>query len=77
MTEAEAATKWCPMVRINGSTHNPVHGGGADFTITRAPQNPYCIGSACMMWRQNVALGTVPATGVPDPGGYCGLAGKP
>lgn len=64
MTEEEAKTKWCPMVRINGNA--------MDYILNRkaSDRHSYCIGSACMMWRENVDY-------LPGPHGYCGLAGKP
>lgn len=37
LTEDEAKTKWCPMVRDNGSNLNG--------------ESSRCIGSACMAWR--------------------------
>ena len=61
MTEQEAKTKWCPMVR-------------APMLIAPAiPGNKYganakCVGSDCMMWRWIDGVET-------DSGGYCGLAG--
>lgn len=40
MTEQEAKTKWCPMVRIDAIVvGDEIHRRGA------------CIGSGCMMWR--------------------------
>jgi len=44
LTEADAKTKWCPMVRMEdqyaGAAANTI---GPDFN---------CIASGCMMWRQ-------------------------
>ncbi len=67
MKESEAKTKWCPMVRY-----------GADAINKDIEDGPYyhayrCIGSDCMMWRQQRNLeddGTV--TLLVDEG-YCGL----
>lgn len=69
MTEDEAKTKWCPMVRVdlyisnrdlscvgNRSEHNTI--------------SDRCIGSACMMWRPRLIAGDAV-------GGHCGLAEKP
>lgn len=70
MTEEEAKTKWCPMVRaghVAGMAVNVEPNGDFKY-VTR------CIASDCMMWKQYV----VP-TGKKDEllaGGYCGLAGK-
>lgn len=80
MTEDEAKTKWCPMVRATmGSTlfctnrdGNLISGVIADFNVN-------CIGSACMMWRWHgavVAEGMPVVPNVPTLHGYCGLAGK-
>lgn len=41
MTEAEAKTKWCPMVRYFAAKD------------ARMPEHTLCIGSDCMMWRRN------------------------
>ena len=72
MTEATAATKWCPMVRHNpplyegaGSFNRGVQGSEAgelsgDYHCT-------CIASKCAMWRWGA--------GVNEYRGYCGLAG--
>lgn len=48
LTEDEAKTKWCPMVRhdMDGG-FNRFHSDGT------APASATCIGSACMMWRWN------------------------
>ena len=87
MTEAEAKTKWCPMVRATyfdqavglwtGPANAQSMGKVGDLLY-----GGKCIGSACMMWRwiytpspESERHGqTVPAC-VGD--GYCGLAGKP
>lgn len=81
MTESEAKTKWCPMVRITVGEGSIIANGphavinDADGFVKEVSHN--CIASACMMWRpiykdlkvdgitQSVAVG-----------GYCGLAGK-
>jgi hypothetical protein len=62
MTEDDAKTKWCPMVRM-GDMNAPtgINAGNQAGTT--------CIGSACMMWRE---YGYDKDT----EGGYCGLAGK-
>lgn len=70
MTEEEAKTKWCPMLRK-----------GPPGTSRNAPEDVpnLCIGSACMMWRK-VDLSKVPMNEIHNYGedvGYCGLAGKP
>lgn len=46
MTEGEAKTKWCPAFRgSDHGTNRPHEIGGHGF----------CIGSACMAWREVVA----------------------
>ena len=72
MTEAEAKTKWCPMVRIGihanqnhsivGNLFVPIE----DASSVRLHKASRCIASACMMWRPKYA-----AAGSP---GRCGLA---
>jgi hypothetical protein len=72
MTEQEAKTKWCPMVRhvgpkapLDSTPQDAVHNNGA-----------HCKGAQCMMWRWD-GWTTEPITdGKPDQG-HCGLAGKP
>ena len=71
MTEAEAKTKWCPMVRFNTLDINESDSNRGVFV--RSGNIQCCIASDCMMWR---------STGYTDHGmtgksGYCGLAGKP
>lgn len=66
MTEDEARTKWCPMVRF----------GEDDACSNRWTVYPNliqcrCIASDCMMWRFGPDK-----TVVGDRLGYCGLAGS-
>lgn len=69
MTEDEAKTKWCPMVKL---TITPVR-----LEDTR------CIGSDCMMWREKITNQEYDVTDDGDllvhteKEGYCGLAGNP
>ena len=87
MTEEEAKTKWCPMVRAftswwpYGADTTAPTGGAAAINRDSPNTNRYnCIGSSCMMWRTTVA---VHLTNDPikfyrkEEIGYCGLAGKP
>lgn len=63
MTEEEAKTKWCPMVRIGvgeGSSTN-LSWVSSPEDLQKADNN--CLASACMMWRETAA-----------DDGYCGLA---
>ena len=77
MTEDEAKTKWCPMVRfiavsshLNGGAQF-IHSNRNDIDTTKR----YCIGSDCMMWRlsERHYLDNVPPKSPIQ--GYCGLAG--
>lgn len=74
MTEDEAKTKWCPMVRHSGDGNqfnrgviNPINDHLHNQGILCN-----CVASACMMWQW---------TGRSEAGklitGHCGLAGKP
>jgi hypothetical protein len=70
MTEAEAKTKWCPMVRGDIGRDIGVKianrgGYGNDPDQENSQETTNCIASACMMWRAHLG------------GGSCGLAGKP
>lgn len=79
MTEEQAKTKWCPMVRAGREGANttaavnwPQDGGATVIHQEWAK----CIGSGCMMWRWNKAYDSKNEV-VIGPHGYCGLAGKP
>lgn len=85
MTEDEAQTKWCPMVRVRHVVADDDGDFGGDAvasnrTFTFTPGNGYtevitngngynCLGSGCMMWRRTTR-------DHPLIGG-CGLAGEP
>lgn len=75
MTEDEAKTKWCPMVRVASGPYVP----GTYSVGMLDNQEAKCIGSACMMWRYlNPDVGVTKQTdGTGNAHGYCGLAGKP
>lgn len=47
MTESEAKTKWCPMVR-----YQDLRAINRDACYDNS--GTHCIGSACMMWRHLV-----------------------
>ena len=66
MTETEAKTRWCPMVRVA----LPINPPPALLAAARAESVSRCIGSGCMMWRALLTQPHKPAAG------YCGLAGK-
>ena len=70
MTEEEAKTKWCPMVRFGdtGSVSNRRMNGGSGG----AGEYSRCMASSCMMWvpeRRNID-GTMTIVN----GGYCGFS---
>jgi len=67
MTEAEAKQKWCPILGLAGAVMKSTDG------------ERKCIGSACMMWReQTVNESPDLMRGVQYVTyRYCGLAGKP
>lgn len=53
-TEGEAEKKWCPMVRDSAAVGPS---GDIERSSNKMPDTgpyPYCIGSACMMWRKGV-----------------------
>jgi len=83
MTELEAKSKWCPMVRtasIICNEHNEVMDIGSSYNKVSQPEDHiippscHCIASECMMWREQRLKDEA---GVPYSIGYCGLAGKP
>ena len=54
MTEEEAKTKWCPMVRagrIGSNTTASVNWPADGGKSVEEQEWAKCIGSACMMWR--------------------------
>ena len=70
MTEAEAKTKVCPLMRPASR-------------VSQTPL-PYCVGSACMAWREtgpyrNYAGDDRAILAAKEQGvsGFCGLAGQP
>jgi hypothetical protein len=75
MTEEEAKTKWCPMVRtglVAGMAVN--HHAGS--RLDAPPQGDVhdetrCVASDCMMWRVLPIVNVLTNTN-----GYCGLAGS-
>ena len=92
MTEDEAKTKWCPMVRLGVTVGGEPAPGLNRFTNPNNMKSmdfAKCIGSACMMWRnaeseqyvngmrlQHTSTYPVEAV-VTVRHGYCGIAGKP
>jgi hypothetical protein len=73
LTETEAKTKWCPLVRAanvaepsaNAQSRNRDGSGGPS-------RSSLCIASGCMFWRfEEHSDKRI------DPRGYCGAAGKP
>ena len=82
MTEDDARTKWCPMVRqLNYVGENGGNRVGHDITSCR---HSLCIASDCMMWRtyKDKVIETdshgnaITIVSKEEEGGYCGLAGK-
>jgi hypothetical protein len=65
MTETEAKTKWCPMVRTGLTAGMSVnrHVADARGAMDGVHDETRCIGSECMMWREYRG------------NGWCGLAG--
>lgn len=69
MTEDEAKTKWCPLVRTGLTAGMSVnrHVADAPDAIDGVYDETRCRASGCMAWRRNVFRA----------GGYCGAFGKP
>ena len=70
MTEDEAKTKWCAMVRFHNGLDGDVYCSHPIGVVTDSAA--LCIASGCMMWRT-----TLHGTEGKVYEGYCGLAGKP
>ena len=88
LTEEEAKTKWCPMIRqaIIGDSVGVVFNSVHDSKDSTNTPSGNCIASACMMWRgalQRKSDGLIVAhklrvdAGDYESVGCCGLAGKP
>lgn len=80
ITDKEAQTKWCPMVRFANGTE------ATNCTVNVGRERFECIGSDCVMWRWSGthAKRHITVNGQPEllqspetRQGYCGLAGKP
>lgn len=90
MTEEDAKTKWCPLVRQLGTLRQPALPGGTDYVVAAGSQNRgyamggpldncRCIASACMAWRTGIwdhQRNLEPKDRTPGVG-YCGAFGKP
>lgn len=70
MTEDEAKTKWCPMVRYSYAGNTGI---ANNERCNRGEEHGHvnCIGSACMMWRKSNPHWEKCET---IHNGYCGLA---
>jgi len=69
MTEEEAKTKWCPMVRDVRMTNGNLEIGSG-----------YCKASGCMMWVETKPaerFGVKTGRHTASAHGYCGMGGKP
>lgn len=78
MTETEAKTKWCAMVKQ--SEHMASDGEIIATFYSNGTHDGKCIGSNCMMWRElSISFPSdEELEAAPDvASGYCGLAGKP
>jgi hypothetical protein len=88
MTEVEAKTKWCPLVRQLGTLKQPPLAGASDYVVAAGSQNRgyamggaldncRCIASECMAWRRAGKTWTDEKDGSQQQGGYCGAFGRP
>jgi hypothetical protein len=77
MTEDQAKTKWCPMVRVLVTPDNSVWQSNIltnRGVIPASDNDTLCIASDCMVW-QDTGLEKECNQSVRT--GKCGLAGKP
>ena len=72
MTEAEAKTRWCPMVRVHVVGIGNWTNRGL-FLDGKSTMPNRCIASDCMMWRFDGLRSSI----AQQEHGYCGLAGMP
>ena len=83
MTEQEAKTKWCPMVRVTMTPQDSTWQNQAMTNrmafVKHGLTESRCIASDCMMWRWGQKGAFV--NGKYDDNypvkGYCGLGGRP
>ena len=54
MTEDEAKTKWCPMVRFHNGLDGDVYCSRPTGVVTN--NSAKCIASDCMMWKWDIKL---------------------
>jgi hypothetical protein len=77
MTESEAKTKWCPLIRVGVQKENGAVACNASVQY-RNPDNCRCIASACMFWRQQIPAHRETKNHVATEAiGFCGVAGRP
>lgn len=69
MTEDEAKTKWCPMVRMDNAETEPSFNRNYGGSL---PDGSNCIASDCIMWVVETSYGVNTAINVVT-GGRCGL----
>ena len=74
MTEAEAKTKWCPMVRFVIGPQSSTWQESALDNRSGMTGESRCLASGCMAWRTHPGASDYQRA---EPTGYCGLAGKP
>ena len=68
MTEDEAKTKWCPMVRFVVSSED--QNSANRWEGCPVPEICCCLASDCMMWREQWKRAEVSSNG------YCGFSGN-
>lgn len=74
VTEAQAKTKWCPFVRIEGDNrmmNTKTSGFDEEHTFQ------HCIGANCMAWRSFSYSHVKGGDHGVEHHGFCGLAGRP
>jgi hypothetical protein len=88
MTEDEAKTKWCPLVRVGGPMQSEAEGTSANRWAGQSISAPQacdylCIASECMAWRWNGDSPAFAGAGPEDSldyssrKGFCGAFGVP
>lgn len=74
ISESEARTKWCPLVRIdaNNRLHNTKTDGFQNSELMY-----HCIAADCMGWRSFHLSHLKGTDSAQQTHGYCGFAGRP
>lgn len=76
VTEEEAKTKWCPLVRFMPESENYIPMSNREQVLTGTQgEITRCIGKDCMLFRESTKPYAPPGAPPAEPTYYCGLGG--